>query len=293
MSHPNPLRTGDDRARTHIKALIEETKHQASTAPEPAQTFMSGMMTGLASAVEILNGGTAEGSLEKVAQSLAAAIGNAWLDGQLPAQPPTTIASPTAVMTNVGTPVKAAVTSVDAPPVQCWHTEAGTPCTSAQCNQPDRLRMGDYGDVPNDQPAPPKPAPLLACGLCYEENGEEIHPHPECPVGSDGAALDSRRANICEQLDLVGRGETLVASQAELLRQQVGAEMREADTARAVALGNLRHVRTIVPEMEAQKATIDRVREALRTTFMAGPDAVTVVRASSIRNALNPSKDPS
>lgn len=21
---------------------------------------------------------------------------------------------------------------------------------------------------------------LLACGLCYEENGEEVHPHPEC-----------------------------------------------------------------------------------------------------------------
>lgn len=22
---------------------------------------------------------------------------------------------------------------------------------------------------------------MLACGLCYEENGEEVHPHPECP----------------------------------------------------------------------------------------------------------------
>jgi hypothetical protein len=22
---------------------------------------------------------------------------------------------------------------------------------------------------------------LLSCGLCYEENGEEVHPHPECP----------------------------------------------------------------------------------------------------------------
>lgn len=25
------------------------------------------------------------------------------------------------------------------------------------------------------------PARLLSCGLCYEEKGEEIHPHPECP----------------------------------------------------------------------------------------------------------------
>ncbi|MEY9876621.1 hypothetical protein ABH931_006131 [Streptacidiphilus sp. MAP12-33] len=30
------------------------------------------------------------------------------------------------------------------------------------------------------------PAPrarLLPCGWCYEENGEEVHPHPECPIG--------------------------------------------------------------------------------------------------------------
>lgn len=27
---------------------------------------------------------------------------------------------------------------------------------------------------------------LLDCGLCYEENGEEVHPHPECPVGYSG-----------------------------------------------------------------------------------------------------------
>jgi len=24
---------------------------------------------------------------------------------------------------------------------------------------------------------------LLDCGLCYEEQGEEVHPHPECPIG--------------------------------------------------------------------------------------------------------------
>lgn len=23
----------------------------------------------------------------------------------------------------------------------------------------------------------------LDCGLCYEEEGEEVHPHPECPIG--------------------------------------------------------------------------------------------------------------
>ncbi|MCI3240261.1 hypothetical protein [Streptomyces spinosisporus] len=30
---------------------------------------------------------------------------------------------------------------------------------------------------------------LLGCGLCYEENGEECHPHPECPIGSPTSPL--------------------------------------------------------------------------------------------------------
>lgn len=241
----------DDRARDHIKALATELKDQAADAPQPAQPFMNGMITGIASTVEIIKGGTAEDALITVNQRLAAAVGQAYLDGKLPEKPtPDTdddgrllssnevrgiqawmamdvhqalgwsraqglahqgrtswgdwwaelcsgvrqlpaamdtlarvrqlsemtieqscradardqahdtlailnranVASPTAVMTTVGAPVTEGATSgITAPPVQCWHTEAGTPCTSTQCNQPDRLRMGDYGDVPNDQ----------------------------------------------------------------------------------------------------------------------------------------------
>ncbi|MET7746560.1 hypothetical protein [Streptomyces sp. NPDC005385] len=33
-----------------------------------------------------------------------------------------------------------------------------------------------------DHPTSPQKARLLDCGLCYEENGEEVHPHPECTV---------------------------------------------------------------------------------------------------------------
>jgi hypothetical protein len=33
-------------------------------------------------------------------------------------------------------------------PVQCWHTEAGTPCDSDVCRQPDRLADGDTGTDP-------------------------------------------------------------------------------------------------------------------------------------------------
>jgi hypothetical protein len=35
---------------------------------------------------------------------------------------------------------------------------------------------------PRARISPPSPR-LLACGWCYEENGEEVHPHPECPIG--------------------------------------------------------------------------------------------------------------
>lgn len=30
---------------------------------------------------------------------------------------------------------------------------------------------------------------LLDCGLCYEEQGEEVHPHPECPIKSTFPAI--------------------------------------------------------------------------------------------------------
>ncbi|MET7437007.1 DUF6085 family protein [Streptomyces sp. NPDC005496] len=37
------------------------------------------------------------------------------------------------------------------PPVQCWHTEADTPCDSTVCRQPERLAAGDYGTDPREQ----------------------------------------------------------------------------------------------------------------------------------------------
>lgn len=108
MSRIPPARTPNDRVRTHIKALIEETKHQAEDAPLPVKSFLSGMLSGLAASVEILDGGTAEKSLELMAQRLTAAIGQAYLDGKLPPQPP---ARATAVMTDVGSPVTTRMTS--------------------------------------------------------------------------------------------------------------------------------------------------------------------------------------
>lgn len=36
----------------------------------------------------------------------------------------------------------------DDPPVQCWHTEPGSPCDWDICRQPERLAAGDRGTDP-------------------------------------------------------------------------------------------------------------------------------------------------
>jgi hypothetical protein len=79
----------DERVRTHITAVMTAIKGNSPEAlAQPAGLFMSGMLTGLASSLEILLGGTAEQALETVDMRLAAAIGQAYLNGTLPAQPP-------------------------------------------------------------------------------------------------------------------------------------------------------------------------------------------------------------
>ncbi|MFJ1657202.1 hypothetical protein [Streptomyces anthocyanicus] len=83
--------TRDDRARTHIKALLEILKEQApEQLAQPAGLFISGMLTGLAASLEVLDGSTAEQTMENVPTKLEAAIGRAFLNGTLPTTPPKT-----------------------------------------------------------------------------------------------------------------------------------------------------------------------------------------------------------
>lgn len=78
----------DQRARTHIKAVMQAIQDgDGHKAAQPAGLFMSGMLTGLACGIEILDGGTAEKALETVGTRLAAAIGEAYLAGNLPPHP--------------------------------------------------------------------------------------------------------------------------------------------------------------------------------------------------------------
>jgi len=57
----------------------------------------------------------------------------------------------TAATTEATAPVQQADADPDDPPVQCWHTESGTPCDWDVCNQPERLAAGDYGTDPREQ----------------------------------------------------------------------------------------------------------------------------------------------
>lgn len=87
--------TRDGRTRTHIKTLMQELKaHQPDKLAQPAGLFMSGMLTGLAAAVQILDGGTAEAAMEATAHRLEAAVGRAYLNGTLPEQPSEEQATP-------------------------------------------------------------------------------------------------------------------------------------------------------------------------------------------------------
>lgn len=47
------------------------------------------------------------------------------------------------------------------------------------------VRFNDWGQALTALGVTPR---LLDCGLCCEEWGEEVHPHPECPAG--GRAID-------------------------------------------------------------------------------------------------------
>jgi len=59
--------------------------------------------------------------------------------------------APGPAATQATEPAQQADADPDDPPVQCWHTEPGTPCDWDVCNQPERLAAGDYGTDPREQ----------------------------------------------------------------------------------------------------------------------------------------------
>lgn len=85
----------------------------------------------------------------------------------------------------------------------------------------------------------------------------------QAPAADEDTQRTTRR-NSLRHLAARASSSGLTHEDAALLREGIDTEIREHDTMRAVAAGNLRHVRTIVPGMQAQQAVIERARGMLR-----------------------------
>lgn len=127
----------------------------------------------------------------------------------------------------------------DAVAPTCWHTEPGSPCDWDRCRQPDRLAAGDPGTDPATTP------PL----------GPQLRAAAE-----EDAQRTTRRDSLRNLLDRLDRSTVHHYDEAQLLRQHIETEIREADTARSVAAGNKRHVQVMYGELTAAQAAIERAR---------------------------------
>lgn len=107
-------------------------------------------------------------------------------------------------------------------------------------------------------------APVIG-GVC---GGCTIYPVPPAPAADEDAQRTAndqrtaRRNSIRTLLACLERGSMLTGEKA-LLRQHVETEIRDADTARAVARSNLRHVQTIVPEIDRLAAELEQAQAAI------------------------------
>ncbi|MEU2062881.1 hypothetical protein [Streptomyces sp. NPDC013455] len=85
---------------------------------------------------------------------------------------------------------------------------------------------------------------------------------PEAPAADEDAQRTARRNSLRILLARAAAG--LTPDEDALLRQHTEAEIREADTARAVARSNLQHVQTIVPEIDRLAAELEQAQERAR-----------------------------
>lgn len=112
----------------------------------------------------------------------------------------------------------------------------------------------------------------LSCGLCFEEQGEEVHPHPECPIGSTAPPRLTVDTITSDQLDALydqlERAETDLNAfhEADSADAAAGSYAGRAEQAEA-ELMRLRTespwLRATAEDLAAAQAAIERVRDAL------------------------------
>lgn len=90
----------------------------------------------------------------------------------------------------------------------------------------------------------------------------------------------ARRESLLVLITRLQRGRTLTEEEAGTLRHHIETEIRDADTARAVAAGNKRHVQTLVPALQRAEAdanhNADQVADAVRRAESAERDLRTL-----------------
>jgi hypothetical protein len=79
------------------------------------------------------------------------------------------------------------------------------------------------------------------------------------PAADEDALRTARRDSLFVLLSRAYRG-TLIPEESELLRHHVEAEIRESNTARAVAAGNVRHIQQLVPEIDRLAEECEQLR---------------------------------
>ncbi|GHA01112.1 hypothetical protein ACFOOM_12395 [Streptomyces echinoruber] len=165
----------------------------------------------------------------------------------------------------------------DDPPVQCWHTEPGSPCDWNVCRQPERLAAGDRGTDPADR------AQAVRTIAHHVPTEAYTGWTDQAPADDEDAQRTARRTSMRTLLDRAEHRliDTLGVSGAALLRQHVETEIRDADQARALAaqaqdLLGVAHETSNRAEKEraAAVAELERMRGLLTAENKRANDAI-------------------
>lgn len=151
----------------------------------------------------------------------------------------------------------------------------------------------------DDATTPTTTRPLLARlldAITHSGPGYDLTP-AGTPATDKEAQHTDRRASIRNLIGRIDRLGALKPSEADLLRQQVEAEMRDVDTARAVAAGNKRHVQLLFAELERANAVtaeakrlLERRTKKLRTRAEMAETELRTLRAGLRANGADPTQ---
>lgn len=92
--------------------------------------------------------------------------------------------------------------------------------------------------------------PVAEAGDWLTRGTRDLSHLEQALVADEGEQRTARRDSLRNLIDRLDRNGALDFREGALLRRHVEAEVREADTARAVARSNLRHVKVLVHEID-------------------------------------------